>query len=367
MEFPVSAQQMLRLDASGMLGRLTSFYRQLDEAMEIMRHAQISLNERAVHNVVVAGMGGSAIAGDLLRNYLIDLVDMPILVNRGYVLPRFVGSSTMVFASSYSGNTEETLAACHEALQRGSQIIAIASGGELAHLAAQEGFPLIRIPTGYPPRTALGYSFVAMLMSMSRLGFVGDQREALREAQELVRQKGVEYGPSVSLTENQAKQTALKLRGRFPVIYAWSYRLEAVAVRWRGQLAENSKQLSGHHLLPEMNHNEIEGWGAPEDLMKKMVVVLLRDGQDPEPIGKRMVITRELIAPSAAGIVEAWATGNSLLARLFSLVYLGDFVSFYLAVLNGVDPTPVRRIEELKRKLAGGSWDPAWHQEEESK
>lgn len=355
MEFPVSAQQIRRLDASGMLSLLTSFPDQLGEAMEIMRHVRLSLTGGSIHSVVVTGMGGSAIGGDLLRTYLVDLVNLPILVNREYTLPRFVGPSTLVFASSYSGNTEETLAACREAVQRGSQIIGIASGGELAHLAAQEGFPLIRIPTGYPPRAALGYSFVALLLSMSKLGFIGPQEESLRESQELLRQKGAEYGPSVPLAKNQAEQIALKLHGRFPIIYAWGHHFEAVAVRWRGQLAENSKHLSSHHLLPEMNHNEVVGWGAPEGLMEKMVVVLLRDGEDPKPIGKRMEITEELIAPSAAEVVQAWATGNSLLARMFSLLYLGDFVSFYLAVLNGVDPTPVRRIEELKRKLAGGS------------
>ncbi len=355
MEFPVSAQQIRRLDGANIFKLLISFSDQMGEAMEIMRRAQISLSGRVIHNVVVSGMGGSAIGGDLLRTYLVDLVDLPILVNRGYTLPRFVGPSTLVFVSSYSGNTEETLTACRQAIRSDSQIIAITSGGELARLAAREGFPLIQIPSGYPPRAALGYSFVALLMSMSKLGFVGDQQKDLGEAQELVRQKGLEYNLSSSLNENQAKQVALKLHGKLPVIYAWGHHFEAVAVRWRGQLAENSKQLSSHHLFPEMNHNEIVGWETPDDLLKRMVVILLRDGQDPKSIGKRMEITRQLIAPSAAEIIEAWATGSSLLARLFSLLYLGDFVSFYLAALNGVDPTPVLRIEELKRRLAGDS------------
>jgi len=305
--------------------------------------------------VVVAGLGGSAIGGDLLRTYLVDQVELPILVNRGYTLPGFVGPDTLVFASSYSGDTEETLAACRQAIQRRSQIIGIASGGQLVQLAAEANFSMIRIPAGYPPRAALGYSFVALLLSMAKLGLVSEQGVSLREAQELVRQKGVEYHPSVPLGKNEAKQCALKLRGKFPVIYAWGHHFEAVAIRWRGQLAENSKQLSSHHLFPEMDHNEIVGWGMPEAMMKKTAVILLRDRGEPKPIVKRMEITKELIAPFAGEIVEAWATGTSLLARLFSLLHLGDWVSFYLAVLNGVDPTPVQRIDMLKRRLAGGS------------
>lgn len=368
MKFPVNIQEMHRLDTSAMLNLLSSFSRQLSEAEEIMGQAHLSLKGAGVRNVVVAGMGGSAIGGDLLRDYLADTADLPILVNRGYTLPRFSGVATLVFVCSYSGDTEETLSSCHQALRVGSQVIAISSGGRLADLAAREGFPLVRIPEGYPPRAALGYMFTVLLLSMVQLGFIGDQSESLREAQALVHRLGVRYHPSVSLAENQAEQVALKLHGKFPVFYAWGHHFGAVALRWRGQLAENSKQLSGHHLFPEMNHNEIVGWGAPEHLMKKSVAVLLRDEQDPKAIQKRMEVTKELIAASQAEVVEVWAEGASLLARLFSLVCLGDFVSFYLAMLNEVDPTPVRRIEELKMRLAGGSeGDRAAHRQEETK
>jgi glucose/mannose-6-phosphate isomerase len=355
MTFPLSPEQISHLDSSHMLSLLTSFPDQLGEAMEIMRQVRLSVKKKAIRNVVVAGLGGSAIGGDLLRTYVVDEVELPILVNRGYTLPGFVDSSTLVFASSYSGDTEETLAACRQAIRRKSQIIGITSGGKLIQLAAEAGFSVIRIPAGYPPRAALGYSFVALLLSMAKLGFIGKQEESLREAQELVRQKGAEYHLSAPLEENEAKQFALKLQGKLPFIYAWSHHFEAVAIRWRGQLAENSKQLSSHHLFPEMNHNEIVGWGMPDAMIKNTAVVLLRDRGEPKPIGKRMEITKELIAPIAAETVEAWATGTSLLARLFSLLYLGDWVSFYLAVLNGVDPTPVHRIDVLKRRLADGS------------
>jgi glucose/mannose-6-phosphate isomerase len=183
---------------------------------------------------------------------------------------------------------------------------------------------------------------------------VDDQGEQLREAQEVLRQGAAEFGLSVPLDRNRAKQVALRLQGKFPFIYAWGRCLEVVALRWRAQLAENSKQLSSHHLFPEMNHNEIVGWGGLKEFHGKMVVILLRDEEEPKAIGKRMEITKELIEPFAAEIVEAWSRGTSRLARLFSLISLGDFVSFYLAALNGVDPTPIRRIEELKRRLSDG-------------
>jgi glucose/mannose-6-phosphate isomerase len=186
---------------------------------------------------------------------------------------------------------------------------------------------------------------------MVQLRLAPDHREQLQQTRMMINRKSKQYGVAVDAGENPAKQTAMRIRGHFAVIYTWS-RLEPVAMRWRGQLAEVSKHLSSHHLLPEMNHNEIVGWQAPEDLLKKALVIFLRDDQEPRQIVRRMEITKELIAPWAAGIVEIWAEGGSLVEKLFSLVYMGDFVSFYLAALNGVDPTPIARIDELKRRLA---------------
>ncbi len=355
MNFPLSEEQIRRLDASDMLARLTSMPHQLAEAMEIVSRTDLRWQGGNIRNVLVAGVGGSAIGGDLLRNYLVDVVDVPILVNREYELPAFVGPDTVVLACSYSGNTEETLAAYREALRRKAQIVIIASGGQLARLAAQEAVPLILIPSGFPPRAALGYSFTALLMSLYRLGVIENQEKQLREAQNVLFRSIEEYGLAVPLDHNRAKQVALKIHRKLPIIYAWGHRLEVVALRWRAQLAENSKQLSSHHLFPEMNHNEIVGWGGLGEFRGKLVVLLLRDGGEPGAIQKRMEITKELIAPFAAEIVEIEAGGKTRLARLFFLICLGDYVSFYLAMLNGVDPTPVERIEELKTRLAGDS------------
>jgi glucose/mannose-6-phosphate isomerase len=351
MQFPVTREEIERLDASGYLALLTSFDRQIEDALEIMDGVHLDPPGTAIDRVVVAGVGGSAIGGDLLRAGLVDTAPIPIVVNRAYSLPQFVGPSTLVFASSYSGNTEETLSCCREALERGAHIVAITSGGQLRRLATSEGFPLIPIPSGYPPRAALGFSFVALLESMVQLRLAPARREQLQQIHAMVKKKSEQLGIAADAERNPAKRMAMKISGHFPVIYTWG-RLEPVAMRWRGQLAEVSKHLSSHHLLPEMNHNEIVAWQSPADLLKRSLVILLRDDQEPRQIARRMEITKELIAPWAAGIEEVWAEGGSPLERLFSLVYTGDFVSFYLAALNGVDPTPIARIDELKRRLA---------------
>jgi glucose/mannose-6-phosphate isomerase len=352
MDFPVSSEDIRRQDVSGYGDKLRLFGEQLSQALKIMDRIRLPHTGEPIRCVVVTGMGGSAIGGDLLRTYLVDQVSRPILVNRDYALPGFVGPDTLVFVSSYSGNTEETLAACRQAASRRAQIVGIASGGQLAAMAAQEGFPLIPIPAGYPPRAALGYSFVALLESMVRLGLVAEQRPHLRQAEELLRQKALEYDDPAPAEDNLAKQVAMKIHGRLAVIYAWGHRHEAVAMRWRSQLAEVGKQLSSHHLLPEMNHNEIVGWQFPGELLKGAAAIFLRDEHEPIEIRRRMEITQELVAPWAGQIIEVRSSGGGPLARLFSLVCLGDWISFYLAALNRVDPTAIERIDELKRRLS---------------
>ncbi len=353
MDYTLSPDQIRRLDHSAYLDLLMTFPRQLVRAGQIVAEATIDRPARPINKVLVAGMGGSAIGGDLLRTYLLDDLSVPLLVHRDYSLPPFVDADTLVLLSSYSGETEETLSACERALQNKSLIVAIASGGSLAERATREGFPLIRIPGGLPPRAAVGYSFVALLGCLVKIGLVNDRAADLEETVELLERQKSSYGIEAEAPENLAKQLAANLFGKFPVLYAWARPYGAVAARWRGQLAELGKQLSSHHLLPEMNHNEIAGWQHPAGILSQAVVVLLRDRDEPERIRRRMVLTGRFLASRADRVVDVWASGRSLLARLFSLVYLGDFVGYYLAALNGVDPTPIESIEQFKSRLAG--------------
>lgn len=299
-------------------------------------------------------MGGSAIGGDLVKSLLEEEVSFPIAVNRSYHLPAFVNSKTLVFAISYSGNTEETLTAYQIARRKRAHLIAVSSGGKLMEWAKREGVSHLLIPSGLPPRTALGYLFFApyvLLRRLARLPLRQSEFQELLKTLHRLREK--EVGPHVPFSQNPAKRLARHLWGRIPAIHGNVQRLDAVVYRWRTQIAENSKQLSWSHLYPELNHNEIVGWRKPDPLLRHLLILLLRDPGDHERVKRRMEITKTLLRrEEGVETVEVWSSGRGRLSRLFSLIYLGDLVSYYLAILNRVDPTPVERIERLKKQLA---------------
>jgi len=338
------------LDPQNMRSLLSAFPKQIREAWHLVQGLELKV-DFPIASVLVSGLGGSAIGGDVVRTVTAHVLRVPLLVIRDYGLPQFVNSKTVVFACSYSGNTEETLSSYEQARQAGAFIVCISSGGALAERARAGGFPLIRIPAGMPPRTALGYSAIALLGSLHAFGLVSDIRESVEETAELLSSLVLRYAAAVPEQSNKAKTIARGLHGKIVAIYASSGRLEAAAVRWRGQMEENGKNLAFHHLLPEMDHNELVGWRYPEDALKKAGVVFLRDPEDHPQVQRRFDFTREMVAESAGVTFEVWSEGKSLLARIFSLICLGDFVSLYLAHLNSVDPTPVDAIELLKQKL----------------
>jgi glucose/mannose-6-phosphate isomerase len=307
----------------------------------------------AVKNIVFTGLGGSAIGADILRSYASGEIKLPVSVNRNYTLPDFVGRESLVIASSYSGNTEETISAYKDARKRGSSLIAVTSGGELAKMAAQDKIPSVMIPKGLPPRCALGYSFFPLLAIASKLGFIKDKSESAKEAiRVLADLRDKALGGAVPDEKNLAVKIAKALYGKLPVIYGGCDHIDAVVTRWRGQLAENSKTLASSHVFPEMNHNEIVGWENPKALFKDLAVILLRDKDDHPRTALRMDITKRIIESEKVKVMEVHSAGEGLLARIFSLVYTGDYVSFYLAILNKKDPTPVERVTYLKNELA---------------
>jgi glucose/mannose-6-phosphate isomerase len=284
-----------------------------------------------------------------LRSYLASDLTVPFLVNRNYTLPAFVGSSTLVIVSSYSGNTEETIAAHREALRRKATVLAITSGGKTASLAAKG--PIIRIPGGLPPRAALGYSFFPLLIALSASGFIADRSRAIRETIAILERRTAACADPSS-PDNPALLLARQLRGRIGIVYSGAEHFDSVGTRWRGQIAENGKSLAFGHVIPEMNHNELVGWKALGEPMRAMQVFILRDKDDQPRVQRRMDITRDVLAEHTSRITEVRSEGVSLLARMFSLVALGDWMSFYLAVLHGIDPTPVAVIDRLKQELA---------------
>ncbi len=337
-----------RHDPGGMFEAIAGLPRQLKEGRERAASVDPGAPIGDSRSVIVAGMGGSAIAGDLLAALAQPMSPVPILVSRSYVLPLFVDESTTVIASSYSGNTEETLAALEEAEDRGARIICIASGGVVAERARSAGWPLYELQGGMQPRAAIGYSFATLLTLAEQLGLLSIGAEAWEEALNLLTEQGEQFA---SEEENPTLDLAHQLRDRLPFVYAGTGFMAPVSTRWCCQLQENAKVLAHGNILPEMNHNEIVGWEEPAEIHSRVAVVALRDAMDHPRVVRRFDLTRAIVSEKAALWIDVESRGASDLARMLSLVQYGDWVSLYLALIRRVDPTPVRLIDRLKRGL----------------
>ncbi len=345
-----------QLDQKGMFDLVTRFPQQCREAARIGSELPEEFRpNRPVLSIVVSGLGGSAIGGDMLRCLLEEYGDVPCVVNRDYGLPGFVGKETLVLAASYSGNTEETLAAYDQARERRAQIVCITSGGELAKRAERDGVLVCRIPGGQPPRASTGYLFFPALALLMRRGmFDRDLRPDIEETLDVLARLRVECDPETPTERNHAKQLALALHNRIPIIYGSQGYRGTVAVRWKCQFNENAKVHSFANVLPEMNHNEILAWTLASRQAPAWSVVFLREPEEKSSssrIARRVEITRAIIG-EAAEHHDVWAVGHSMLARMFSLLYLGDFVSVYAALLQRTDPTDISGIDRLKAELA---------------
>lgn len=345
------SQVIAEFDKSDMLSIIRSFPQQWKEAQDIGRQFSLPADYGRPDKIVVTGMGGSAMGGDILRSYLSKEMKIPVFVNRNYTLPGFVDENTLLLVVSYSGNTEETLSAYQQGVDLSAKIIAVTSGGRLKELSEAKGIPVVIVPPGMPPRTALGYLFLPSLIILERLGLVEAKGKDIEETGLLLGELSRRWDPLSPSARNRTKDLARKLLGKLPLIYG-SELLAAVCLRWKTQINENSKSLAYPVLFSELNHNEIVGWEGMEELRKNIEIIILRDKEEQERIKKRIEITESVIGERPGGLEDVWSEGQSLLARLFSLIYLGDWVSFYLAILYGLDPTPVRPIESLKKRLA---------------
>jgi glucose/mannose-6-phosphate isomerase len=302
--------------------------------------------------LAVGGMGGSAIAGELTAALFADRLPRPMLVVRDYRWPACVGPGSLVLLSSNSGHTEETLALADEAARRGVPAVALASGGALAERAGRHGWPLRRVPSGMPPRAALFHAWVPVSRLPAALGWAEDPAPAWREAAVLLAARGAELGTAVSETSNPAKRLARALQGRSVLVYAASGPMAAVAVRWRQQLNENAKLHAHSAAVPELNHNEIVGWQRPRPAHDAIALVVLRDREDSAEATLRLDLTAEYAARQGAAVHDFRSAGDSRLARMVSLVQMGDHLSLHLALLGGVDPTDITSIDDFKRRLA---------------
>jgi glucose/mannose-6-phosphate isomerase len=346
-------------DAGGMAARIEGAPEQIERALDRIAAAPWRPAVSTPDLLAVGAMGGSAIAADLAAALDADRLPRPMLTVRGYHWPACVSRASLVLLSSYSGETEETLALYREAAERGVPRLAITTGGTLGAWCARDRVPVASLPSGMSPRAALYASWVTVSALLHALEWIEDPSAAWRETAVRLRARNAERVPGVPEARNPAKQAARALAGRFVFVYAADQRLGPVATRVRNQLNENAKLLGHSALVPELNHNEIVGWEAPGAVTDRAAAWFLRDAEDAPEVATRLDLTAEYVRRRGAMVLESRETEGGRLARMTSLIQLGDYVSLYLALLNGVDPTPIASILEFKQRLAERSADRA--------
>ena len=342
-------ERMEALDRGGMLEALRRFPESCKEAVEAAEGLPLDgLPRREFKAVAVAGVGGSAIGGLLLRDWLLNSCPVPIHVSRGYHLPRFVGGETLVFTVSYSGNTEETLSALHEALERKCTVIALTSDGEMQRLSAERGMPLLALPRGMQPRAALPNQFFSLATVMRRLGLASEAWGEVAEAFEVLEELRDDLAPETPAAENTAKRLALDLMGLVPFVYGPRL-FEAVAYRISTELNENGKVPAASGFFPEAFHNAVMGCEGPEEMLRSVCALIIRDPEGSPGMRRKIDGFKELLESGGVRVLEIRARGRGRLARMFSALYIGDYVSTYLGLLYGLDPSSTGSIDALKR------------------
>lgn len=341
-------EKIKAFDKSNMINYCVNSSKLYGEAAKFTSKIKISFPKP--DNIIVAGMGGSAIGGDLLKDWVRNKSKIPIEVNREYQLPAYAGKKTLVLITSYSGDTEESLGAFLDALKRKCMIFCVSSGGVLLENAERLNVPFLRVPGSMPPRAALPYLVVPLLIIMEKIGLVSGATEELKEAIILLEKISRDNSPEKPAEKNFAKTLALNIGQTVPVVYGFGF-YRSVAIRYKQQFNENSKIPAKWEIFSELNHNETVGWEKAGELAKCFTAILIRDKEEPIEIQSRINITKELMDKEGLRSFEVSVQGKSPLARMISTILVGDFTSIYLAFLRGVDPTPVKTINYLKDTL----------------
>jgi len=306
------------------------------------------VREKKVKNVVISGLGGSAIAGDLLQDFLKDEIRIPLNVNRNYSLPSYVNEETLLLISSYSGNTEETIESLLEGIKRKAKIVCITTGGEVEKIAKEYSLPLFKLQKGFQPRYAFGLSFFSQLKVLQEAEVISPYDGFVLSVIRFWKEKGKEY----TYDNNLAFIIAEQLIGFVPIIYSVADSTSAVGMRMKCQLNENSKMNAFFNEFPELNHNEIVGWESfnPDKMPFKVVILLDKDYH--YQIKKRIDITSKIIAKSGAEVITIESDQTTYKERVLELLYLTDWITYYAALLNGKDPSEIENIDILKREIA---------------
>ncbi|MGQ9459753.1 MAG: bifunctional phosphoglucose/phosphomannose isomerase [Candidatus Bathyarchaeaceae archaeon] len=338
-----------KIDRSDMLSHLMKTPDYCRDAVNRARQVKVPEKVKA-KNIIIAGMGGSAIGGEILQDWLQEELPIPVEVCKDYVLPAYANEDTLFFANSYSGNTEETLSAFVEAIRRKCKAITITSGGHLLSFSKKLQVSHVTIPNQLPPRVAIPYLFFPLPVLMEKMGVLSGKDEDIEEAIQVLKRVGEENSLETPTENNTAKKLALELVDTIPVIYGFR-QYQAIARRLKTQFNENSKVPSKHDVFPELNHNETVGWEAPETLTKNYSIILIRDPDEPPEIKHRIGATKSLALHKAKKVLEIHATGKGKLAKMLSVMRMGDFASVYLAILQNIDPTPVKIIDRIKIEM----------------
>jgi len=337
-------------DPEGMLTHLHKTPELCQQAWQMAMEFTLPPDYSEVSKVVILSMGGSAIGGDLASNLVASEAKLPILVHRDYNLPAFIDSKTLLIASSYSGMTEEILSSFGQALETDSKKLAITTGGKLKNMAEERKIPVFSFNYKAPPRAALPFSLLPIIGSLQKLGFISDKSADVTETVKVLEKLSRRISEDVPLHQNPAKQLAHSLYSRLPIIYGAGI-LSEVARRWKTQLNENSKAWAFYEFFSELNHNAVVGYQFPPELADKIMVILLRSAHLHKRIQLRYQLTCQLLEQAKVSYQIVDGEGNSQLSQLMSLVLFGDYISYYLAILNKIDPTPVKAIDYLKEQL----------------
>jgi glucose/mannose-6-phosphate isomerase len=345
------------VDSLSFLDAVRGLPEQLAAAHEAAGKLKPALLPRAdeIDNIVVLGMGGSGIAGDVLAATASGALSVPVIGLKRYRTPCFVGQRTLAFAMSYSGDTEETLSMTRGALDAGAKVITVSNGGELAALARERGAVHVACPDGYLPRAALGALIAPLFVACSRMGILPEAHAWLVQAQTQLAARRDECKPEIEGSANPARELARRIGRTIPLFYGGGAVGAVAAMRWKCDVNENAKAPAFWNAYPELDHNEICGWGQHGDVTRQVfTLVELRHGLEHRQVSRRFAATRDLIEETVSQVLEVQAEGEGRLAELLDLMYLGDWMSCYLALDNDVDPGPIDAITQLKNALAGG-------------
>ncbi len=338
-------------DPAGMLDAVAALPEQIRDGWTRTREIELPDRYRDLRSVTVLGMGGSGVAGDLVRGVFADRLRVPVISVRDYDLPAFVGRDSLVVAASYTGSTEETVSALAAALERRCPVAVITTGGPLKEVASRAGLPLLAFPGGGQPRAAVGYSLALLAGLLERAGLLELEEAEIGSAAAACEATVAACGPDVPTEHNTAKQLAWTLVDRMPIIEASGF-LAPVARRWKTQLNENAKSMAAAEELPEATHNTVVGYAQPEALRDHLYVVFLAGPLDHPRNNLRASLSAELLAAASIGHQVVPLRGEGKLAQAVSAICVGDYVSVYLAALYGLDPTPVDAISHIKTRIA---------------